>query len=133
MAEGNKSYKGLALPEHGEYEQFGISTTLDMATLTRITGGTGDFYVCQDDGGTEYFVISSAGDLTISGDVDIAAGKYLNLGSTVTTSPTTGLTKGDLFLVFSSSAPVLGACFSTLANGVKFLSPFDTKTLGRTT
>ena len=128
MAEGNEAYKGLALPLSGAYEQRGTSTTEDMATLTRITGGTGDFLVLQDDGGEEKVVIES------TGDVNIIAGAYLNLGSTVTTAPTTGLTKGDLFLHFAAaSTPQLGACVSTAANTVKYMSPFDTLTLGRIT
>jgi len=49
-----------------------------------------------------------------------------------TTAPTTGLTKGDLVMLFHGSTPKLGICTSTAAQTLKFRS-FRTKTFGRLT
>ena len=62
MAEGTKSFKGLALPLNGEYEQRQITAADDMATLTGATSQTGDFIVCQNSSGTEKFVVDVNGD-----------------------------------------------------------------------
>ncbi len=64
--------------------------------------------------------------------VALRAGRYINMGDVPTTAPTSGLVKGDLMVVWSaSSVPVLGMCTSTGGNTIKYISPFDTKTLGR--
>jgi len=43
MAEGNSTYKGLAVPLHGESEIFQTTAATDILTLTAITGASGDF------------------------------------------------------------------------------------------
>jgi hypothetical protein len=133
MAEGTNSWNALALPLNGNYEQKGISSTLDMATLTQVSGGTGDFIVCQSAGGGELFVVARSGEVTLGGGVTVPAAQYINWAATVTTAPTTGLTKGDMFVAFATSSPVLGICTSTAGKTLKYISPFDTKTLGRAT
>lgn len=140
MAEGTKSFKGLALPLNGEYEQKQITAAADMATLTGVSGQTGDFIVCQGSTGTEVFVVSSTGAITTAGElaanagIAVAAGQYINFGTgTVTTAPTTGLTKGDLFVAFKSADnPNIGVCISTATNAIKYFSAV-TSTLGRQT
>lgn len=126
MAEGNDTYQALAQPLNGQFEHFGTSTTLDMETKTRITGGTGDFIVYQDDGGEEKTWIDS------NGDVNLKAGSFINMGQALLTTPvTTGLAKGDMFLLWSTSSPVLGICTSAAAQTLKYISMFDTKTINR--
>ena len=49
-----------------------------------------------------------------------------------TTRPTTGLTKGELFLLFHGSTPKLALCTSTAGQTVKMAS-LKTKTFGRLT
>lgn len=49
-----------------------------------------------------------------------------------TTKPTTGLTKGDLFLLFHGSMPKLAVCSSTGGQTIKMIR-LSTKTLGRGT
>ena len=49
-----------------------------------------------------------------------------------TTKPTTGLTRGDLLMLFHGSTPKLGVCTSTAAQTIKLVS-VKTKTLGRLT
>ena len=79
----------------------------------------------------EGFAVSLNGTSVVYGDIRFSAGGYMNLGAAVTTAPTTGLTKGDLVMIFSTSSPYLGVCTSTAANTLKYISPFDTKTGGR--
>lgn len=49
-----------------------------------------------------------------------------------TTKPTTGLTKGELILLFHNSVPKLAVCTSTAADTLKMVR-LRTKTLGRLT
>lgn len=49
-----------------------------------------------------------------------------------TAVPTTGLTKGEVFLLFHGSTPKLAVCSSTAAQTVKMVRT-RTKTLGRLT
>ena len=67
------------------------------------------------------------------GDVEVQdlAAKRIRL-KVYTTKPTTGLVKGDLYLVFHGSVPKLTVCFSTAAQGTKQIR-LRTKTAGRLT
>jgi len=118
MTKGDKTYLGLAVPLNGESEIHQITAATDILTLTGAASQTGAFFSCQNSSGTVKFSISPYG---------------MNLGSAITTKPTTGLTKGDVFMFFSNSSPQLAVCTSTAAQTVKFISPFDTKTVGRAT
>lgn len=61
----------------------------------------------------------------------LVSGRYLDLGSAITTAPTTALEEGYLFLAWSGTHPMIGVCWSS-ANGIKYI-PFTTKTFGRKT
>lgn len=50
----------------------------------------------------------------------------------LTTKPTTGLTKGEIFLMFHGSAAKIGVCTSTAAQRIKVVS-VKNRTLGRLT
>lgn len=118
MTVGNKTYKNLAVPLHGESEIRQVTAATDMLTLTRITGGTGDYLVTRDDGGSE--------------GISITAKNRIKWPVTPTTAPTTGLTKGEMFVIFgANSQPSLGICVSTAANTIKYVPAFKTKTIGR--
>lgn len=134
MATGTNKFKGLALPANGEWQQYQITAANDMATLTGVSGQTGDFLVCENSSGTELFYIDSAGQVVASNGISVAAGQYINFGTgTVTTAPTTGLTKGDLFVAFKSADnPNIGVCISTATNAIKYFAAV-TSTLGRQT
>lgn len=126
MAEGNKTYKGLALPLNGEYEQKQITAATDMVSLTGASGQTGDFIVAQNSSGTEKFVVDANGYVTST---------RVRMGSAITTAPTTGLVKGDLFVIFGGStatAPNIGVCVSTATQLIKYFGA-TTETLGRQT
>jgi hypothetical protein len=124
MAEGNSSYRGLAVPLAGESEIKQLTAATDIITLTAITAATGDFLVCQTAGGGELAVIDANGYLTV---------QRLVIGSVNSpiTAPTTGLTKGEMFLVWSSTThPVLGMCVSTATQLVQYIAGFNADTLG---
>lgn len=140
MAEGKDSWNGLALPLNGSYEQKQTNVAEDMVTLTGKLSQTGDFIVCQGSTGTEYFVVSSAGALTVGSTLAVGGnltvtGNRIKMGSALTTAPTTGLTKGDIFVIFGGStatAPQIGVCISTATNELKYFGGL-THTLGRQT
>ncbi len=124
MAEGTKAYKGLAVPIFGESEIKQTTAATDILTLTAITGASGDFFVAQTAGGGELAVLDSEGVLTVQKLVFGAAEAPI-------TAPTTGLTKGEMFVVWSSAThPVLGMCVSTATQLVQYIHGFNAGTLG---
>jgi hypothetical protein len=142
MAENSNTFKGLAAPLDGGFEITGLSSTLDMMTLTQAGGGTGDFIVCQSSDGTEVFVVEDDGKMTIggegltvtsggvtvtaggvtvtagdlvasAGDIIIGDGNYLRFSSNaLTTVVTTGLTRGDSFMYQAANIWTFGYCTS---------------------
>ena len=90
MAEGVDTLNGLGVPLLGNFEIKGRSTTLDVATITLPTGGSGDFIVCQLAAGTEIVVVEDSGRI-------VAADWPVFNGTIATTKPTTGLTSGQIF------------------------------------
>ena len=124
MAEGNSSYKGLAVPLAGESEIKQITAANDIVTLTAITGATGDFLVAQTSGGGEVSLIDANGYVTLQRLIIGAA-------NGITTVPTTGLTKGEMLLVWKSAThPVLGMCVSQATQLVQYIAGFNADTLG---
>lgn len=124
MAEGTKTYKGLAVPLYGESEIKQVTAATDIVTLTAASGATGDFLVAQTVGGGEVFVVDQEGDVHL---------RRLILGTagTPTTAPTTGMTKGEMFVVWATSTkPTLGMCVSTATQLVTYIPAFTASTLG---
>jgi len=117
MAAGNKTFLGLAVPLFGEATIEQQTAATDIVTIQGATSQTGDFLVCADVDGDELFGIGAAGRLQLK---------------VLTTRPTTGLTKGELMLLFHGSSPKLGVCTSTAANTIKLIR-LRTKTFGRLT
>ena len=127
---GSSSFKGLAVPLSGESEIKQVTAANDVLTLTRVSGGAGDMLVIQDNDGTETFVISSAGAITtehtteqyFAGGGVIPAGQYLRWSAGVSSAPTTGLTKGDMFVALGGgqTAAQIGICISTAANTLRY-------------
>jgi len=126
MAEGNENYKGLAVPLYGESEIVQQTAATDIITLTATSGATGDFLVAQTAGGGEVFVIEASGKTSV-----ISNRLVLGVAEAPTTAPTTGLTKGEMMVVWSSAThPVLGMCVSTATNLVQYIAGFNAGTLG---
>ena len=65
MAEGNKTFMGLAVPLFGEAEIQQQTAATDILTLTGAASQTGDFLVLQNSTGAELLVISSSGAITL--------------------------------------------------------------------
>lgn len=160
MAEGSDTYMGLAVPLFGDFEIKGRTAATDIMTITAASGATGDFIVCQTVGGGELFVVDNAGAITVgssltvangvtvtaggatitAGDLVVTAGdielnsktNYLRFSAAITTAPTTGLTKGDVFVAFGHTRPQIGICISTAANTLWYITA-DTSAFGKTT
>jgi hypothetical protein len=115
MAEGTKTFMGLAVPLNGECEITQITAATDILTLTGNGSMSGDFIVAQTSAGTEKFVVDYTGKITAAGGVAISTGKFLNL-PVATTAITTGLVKGDFFVLHVSTAPLLAVCVSDAGN-----------------
>ena len=139
MAPGDSTWKGLAVPLYGESQIHQVTAGNDILTLTAITGATGDFLVCETAGGGEVFVVGATGALAINGTVTLTNSsdimlrdRYLNLGSgAVTTAPTTGMIKGDMFLQWVTvNTAGLGMCLSTATQAVKWCRVFNAGTAG---
>ena len=161
MAEGTDTYMGLAVPLYGESEITQQTLGNDILSITGAASQTGDFLVLQNSSGTERFVVEDGGNVVITqgaaADVGLKVVRYSgptadaiqvtdNGGTTTwaitknagmllkvrTTKPTTGLTKGELLLIFHGSTPKLAVCTSTAADTLKMIR-LRTKTLGRLT
>lgn len=117
MTAGNKTFLGLAVPLFGEATVEQQTAATDIVTIKGATSQSGDFLVCTDVSGNELFGVGAAGRLQLK---------------VLTTRPTTGLTKGELMLLFHGSLPKLGVCTSTAANTIKLIR-LRTKTFGRVT
>ena len=121
MAEGTKSYMGLAVALHGESEIEAQTAAADILTLTGASSHTGDFLVCQNSAGSELAVIDISGNITgasldVTGQVEAAslavtgiATADIPLGQAgVTTYSVAGLTTSDV-VVISPSETMVGA------------------------
>lgn len=82
MAEGTKTYEGLAVPLFGESEIQQQTVATDILTLTGGTSMTGDFVVMQNSTGAELVVVGC------NGTLDFA------IGSTTSTNYGIGFTLG---------------------------------------
>jgi hypothetical protein len=84
MAEGTKTYEGLAVPLLGESEIKAQSTTADIVTLTGASGGTGDPIVFQTYAGTEAFVVEDGGNVVITQQLAADIGLKITSAATPT-------------------------------------------------
>lgn len=162
MATGSGTFMGLAVPLFGEFTITQQTGATDIMTIEGGDGQTGDFIVARTSSGTERFVVEDGGNVAITlgsaSDVGLKIVQastptasplavYSNDGTTSrfavtknsglllrvrTTRPTTGLTKGELMLLFHGSTPKLGVCTSTAAKTIKLIR-LKTKTFGRLT
>ena len=97
--------------------QRAASTDIDLATLKRGPSSTASWLALQDDDGTQRFAVTKN------------AGVAWRVR---TTRPTTGLVKGEMFVVFHNSLPKIAVCSSTAAQTVKMIN-VRMKTFGRRT
>jgi hypothetical protein len=121
MATGTDTYGTFGvplLPATGfTITQRAASTDIDLATLKRGPSSTASWLALQDSDGTQRFAIT----------------KNAGIAWRVrTTRPTTGLLKGEMFVVFHNSLPKIAVCSSTAAQTVKMIN-VRMKTFGRRT
>lgn len=67
MAVGTRTYEGLAVPLKGESKIKQRNADVDILTIDGAGSQTGDFVVCRTSAGTEKFVITKDGNLTVAG------------------------------------------------------------------
>lgn len=160
MAVSPNDYPGrfvhLAIPSHIALTASGY----DLLTLSLLSGATDDILVLRS-GTTERLVVEDGGNVVITqgaaGDVGLkilrastptaSAIQVTDNDGTArwsvtknagvlwrvrTTRPTTGLTKGEMFIAFHGSSPKICICTSTAAQTVKQVRA-RTKTFGRLT
>lgn len=162
MATGNSTYMGLAVPLFGEFVIKQGTGATDIMTIEGGDTQTGDFIVARTSTGTERFVVEDGGGavVTLAAAADIGLkivqastptasplAIYSNDGTTNrfqvtknsgllprirTTKPTTGMVKGELFLLFHNSYPKLGVCTSFATQAIRMIR-LKTKTFGRLT
>jgi hypothetical protein len=112
MAEGTKTYEGLAVPLFGESEIKQQTAATDIITLTGAASMSGDFLVCQSSTGTESFVVDKDGDITgasldVTGQVEAATLAVTGIGTFdyparaagVKTYTVAGLTANDVVVI----------------------------------
>ena len=137
MTVGTSTYKGIGVPLNGEVEMKQDTAATDFVTLTGDSSISGDLLVMRA-GATEVAWFDSAGKLHATGidaieGLTIAAGKYLKFSTPISTGvPTTGITKGQMFLVMKSSTPQLGVAVNaaTTAQSIMYFTA-NTATFGR--
>ena len=120
MSEGTSTFVGLSLPRLGEYEQVQQDPTIDVVTITGSTGQTGDFLVAQDSDGTEVFVLSSSGNVTMKGYgvSSTIAVSAVNVAVTSTGAFAQGA-HNSAYMVTGSTSSALNACYGyTNAEGI---------------
>lgn len=126
MAEGTKTYQGLAVPLFGESEIIAKSDTPDIITITGYTTDqAGDFLVCQTSAGTEKFVVSAAGNVTVGGTLAAS-------GSVSLTSPIAKMVLGTVALTQLASNASATAALSGLATNMVVQVYQTTATTGPT-
>lgn len=126
MAEGTKTYHGLAVPLFGESEIQAQTAATDILTITGASAHTGDFIVCQNSTGAELFVVSSSGLVTsavgasfsgvtafsgtLTGTLSSTAASYsIGVSVTSTGALAVGATGVNAVLVSASSKSVLNS------------------------
>ncbi len=162
MATGTSTYMGLAVPLFGEFVVTQQTGATDIMTIEGGDTQTGDFIVARTSTATERFVVEDGGNVVITqggaadiglsitrastpttyaeaiysagGGLKYAISKNYNpiLANILTTLPTTGVTKGELFMMFHGDRPILGVCTSTAGKSIKMLT-FKNGTIGRLT
>lgn len=107
MAEGTKSYMGLAVPLYGESEITQVTLAADILTLTGVTSQSGDFLVCQIAAGTEVLVVDVSGNVDSAGQVEclslavtgISTKDLTAANAGTATYTVTGLTSNDVVII----------------------------------
>ena len=103
MAEGVKTYMGLAVPLYGESEIQQQTVATDVLTITGGASMTGDFIVMQNSTGAELFVVSSSGLVTAKGLALTGVSTFTGTALDFTISSTTSTNYGLSFTLGASA------------------------------
>jgi hypothetical protein len=126
MAEGNDTYKGLAVPLYGQSEIIQQTLGEDIITLTGASSQTGDFLVCQSSAGAEKFVADKDGNVELGGKVSKMVLGTVALGSLASDASATvalsGITTDHVVGIFNRAAQT--------TSGFPVVWPADTNKLG---
>lgn len=119
MAEGTKSYDGLAVPLFGESEIKQSTAATDILTITGAASQAGDFLVCQNSTGGENLVVSSSGLISsVAGMTTTLSSSDSPAGFTVLLTSTGAVAVGAIadnaFLVTASSKSNANAAYAYL-------------------
>ncbi len=121
MPEGKDTAPGgLGVPLLGDFEIKHRSSTLDTMTIPGASGATGEYIVCQNNSGTEAFVVgvngvTNAGTLAVTGVATFAKKPVLN-AAVASTIVTTGMTTGEIFFYDKTSNTGTARTFAVAAN-----------------
>lgn len=118
MPTGDKTFKGLAVPLSGEFELKHETLATDFMTMTGVASMSGDFLVLRNSDLTELCVIDSDGafeGLSISG-----ASRGVTFTSIATTAASTGIAKGEIFVMETSTFVQLAV--GQTANSLRYLN-----------
>lgn len=110
-------YDNRAVPLYDEVEFTQRTPACDIVTISAHSANTADFLACANSSGTQLFAVGPNGNIR---------------PRVYTTRPTTGLTKGEVMVLFHGSTPKIGICSSTAAQTIKLIR-LKTKTFGRLT
>ena len=114
MAEGNKTFMGLAVPLFGEAEIKQQTAATDILTITGAGSQSGDFLVCQTATGTENLVISSSG--LITSVVGMSVSSLTTTGVIANSALSSSGVEGAIKISVSSTGAI--AAGATQANGI---------------
>jgi hypothetical protein len=118
MTIGDTTYGGLGVPLTGEFQIKQTTLGTDIMTISGATSQSGDFIVCRDVDGVEKFVVTVDG--AMGADLSMASGKYVGFANIPATFPTTGVTKGDIFTMESSTYMQLAV--AQTANVIRYIN-----------
>lgn len=118
MAIGDSAFKGLAVPLSGEFEVKQITLGNDFMTMTGVSGMTGDFLVLRNSSGTELLAIDANG--AFQGITVAGSSVGIGFSSIATTAASTGITKGDIFVMETSTYVQLA--IAQTANDLRYLT-----------
>lgn len=109
MATGTDSFMGKAMPILGNTTLTGETAADDILTITAATSQSGDYFVCENSTGTEHFVISSSGLVTMTS---------MSVSGTITKTVSSSAANGLVISVTSTGAMAAGYTVGANANAI---------------
>ena len=121
MAEGTKTFEGLAVPLFGESEIQQQTVASDILTLTGAASMSGDFVVLQDSSGNELFYITNEGEVNIAVNSTAAT-------SAISLAMGAGAVLTNFLAVSTSNSPTYFLNVASSGGGLQAAGFISTKT-----